>query len=84
MFPRTHSTFLPVMTCRLMLSLKKAASEPTATWSLSNATVESPPGETIEFAAPTYDVAREISGALSHPDGENIELRGVSRKSESA
>jgi hypothetical protein len=62
--------FLPVMTSRLMLSLKKAASEPTGLWSLSTM------GErgTISFASPGIDASQGTSGGLCSPDGEDIEL----------
>ena len=69
--------FLPMMACRLMLSLKRAASEPTDVWTLSNSGRVRPMdmNGTIQFVAPTLD----ISGTLAELNGEDLELGPISR-----
>jgi hypothetical protein len=66
---RAHSLFLPVMTSRLMLSLKKVASKRTGLWPLSNM------GErgTTSSAPLRIGVSQETSG-VPPPDREDIEL----------
>jgi hypothetical protein len=68
--------FIPIMASRLMLSLKKAAAEPTGAWSvttMSNFSLGRPPGDgTLYFASPTLDT--EISAP---PDEEGMELDSV-------
>jgi hypothetical protein len=72
---RAHSMFLPVMTSRIMLSLKKIATERMRLWSLSTM------GErgTINFAPLGIGVSQETSEGLPPPDGEDIELDSVLR-----
>ena len=65
--------FLPMMACRLMLSLKKAATEPRGLWSLSNDR-ERAANETIEFVPPTFEMSCENSDTLAQPSEEDIEL----------
>jgi hypothetical protein len=72
-FSRTHSIFLPMMACRLMLSLKKAASEPTGLWSLSNPSSRGQSSGTIQFVAPVFDT----SDTIVQPAGDDIELGDV-------
>ena len=75
--------FLPIMACRLMLSLKKAASEPRGMWTLTNK-----PGneggiltnESLRFvAARPLGASGEIFDTLSPPNGEDVELGEVSQ-----
>lgn len=64
--------FLPVMTSRLMLSLKKAATEPTGLWSLE--TMGDHRRGSIQFASHVFDVSHETSESFPPPDEEGIEL----------
>ena len=70
--------FLPAMTSRLMLSLKKAATEPTGMWSLSTMgdfrRGRFPGQETIQFASYGFNASYEIQETLPPPNGEDIEL----------
>jgi hypothetical protein len=80
--------FLPMMACRLMLSLKKAASEPKGLWTLTNR----PENEggiftnaTLQFVAGRpLDVSGEISDTLSPRGGEDVELEEVSQSPRSS
>lgn len=72
---RSHSMFLPIMTSRLMLSLKKVATEPTGMWSLSTMARER---GTIHFASYGFGVSHEISETLPPPNEEGVELDSVS------
>ena len=57
--------FVPLMASRLMLSLKKAAAEPTGAWSVATMTTFSmewsPKDGTPDFASQTFGGSREIS-----------------------
>ena len=69
------------MTSRLMLSLKRAAAEPTGMWSLS-AMGDFGRGmfsdrATIQFASCGFSVSHEISETLPPLNGEDIELDSV-------
>ena len=72
---------LPIMTSRLMLSLKKAATEPTGMWSLSTmgdfGRGMFSDQETIQFVSHEFNVSHEISETLPPPNGEDIELDSV-------
>lgn len=70
--------FLPIMTCRLMLSLKKAACEPTGLWVLSSSAREQAAGESLEFVSPTVGMSPD---ALAQLSGGEVELGLVARPS---
>ncbi|KAF9643583.1 hypothetical protein BDM02DRAFT_3123236 [Thelephora ganbajun] len=78
-----HAMFLPIMASRLMLSLKKAATEPNELWSFSTManfdTERSPEDGTIRFVSRTFDVPFEISDTTTSPNGEDIELESIPR-----
>ena len=70
--------FLPTMTSRLMLSLKKVGAEPAGLWSLSTTgdlrRGRSPDDGTVRFASNVFDVSHGFSETLPPPNEENIEL----------
>ena len=70
--------FLPTMTSRLMLSLKKVSVEPTGMWSLSTM---GPGWGTIHFASDAFGGSQEISETLPPSDEEGVELDFVPRLS---
>ena len=77
---------LPTMASRLMLSLKKAASEPPELWSISTMGDFGRGGSigdgTLQFGSRTFDASHEISGIVPPPDEEGIELDSVPRLSQ--
>jgi len=70
--------FLPIMTSRLMLSLKKVATEPMGMWSLSTM---GPGRGTIHFASDVFDGSQGISETLPPQNEEDVELDSVPRLS---
>ena len=70
-FPRTHTMFLPMMACRLMLSLRKAASEPSALWTLSHV---SRGDRRISIGVNTESGLPVYGASLPKPNGEYVEL----------
>ncbi|KAF9648024.1 hypothetical protein BDM02DRAFT_3129359 [Thelephora ganbajun] len=76
--------FIPIMVSRLMLSLKKAAIEPTLPWSLATMTLSGhgtgarPGVGTLHFVSRTFDVSHEIPRTLTPPDEEDVELESMS------
>ena len=83
--PRANGIIIPIMVSRLMLSLKKAAAEPTGLWSI--ATMEStnrgmrPEDGTLHFASKAPGGPHQISEITSLPDGGAIELGSMSKAS---
>lgn len=69
--------FLPMMTCRLMLSLKKAAYEPSGSQYLSEADGERRTSETLEFAPLGFDASRGVSDTIIQPNEGDLELEFV-------
>ena len=75
--------FLPMMACRLMLSLKKGAYEPTGLWSLSDPGRVRPSAGTIQFVSPEFDTSHEVSDTLPRQTGGgSLELGPVPRPSQ--
>lgn len=76
----THAIFLPMMACRLMLSLRKAASETTELWSLSNTSQggrRRSTGGNIEFVG--FDTSCETSDSRPSPSEADVELGSLPR-----
>lgn len=73
--------FLPTMTSRLMLSLKKVGAEPTGLWSLSTMgdlrRGGSPVDGTIRFASHAFDISHGFSETFPPSNEEGIELDSV-------
>ncbi|KAF9648022.1 hypothetical protein BDM02DRAFT_2449903 [Thelephora ganbajun] len=75
---------IPIMVSRLMLSLKRAAIEPTLPWSLATMTLSShgtgtrPGVGTLHFVSRTFDVSHGIPRTLTPPDEEDVELESMS------
>lgn len=74
MFSRTHSIALPVMACRLILSLKKSACEPTGARYLSNDSRERSAAGALEFVPPTFITSCEVPDTLTQPSEDDVEL----------
>ena len=70
---RVNTVFVPTMASRLMLSLKKAAVEPYAPWSLSTMTNYSSGGTTPELVT-IHFAPQEIPEPLVPPNEGDIEL----------
>ncbi|KAF9783339.1 hypothetical protein BJ322DRAFT_1022033 [Thelephora terrestris] len=75
----THTIFLPMMACRLMLSLKKAASEPRGMWTLTNEGTENGRGIFTDRSIRFGDAPGEISDTTTSPSGGDVELWAVTR-----
>lgn len=70
------------MASRLMLSLKKAAIEPTGPWSLTtmtNLSTGGAPEDSVSFASPGLGGSHEISETSAPRNEEDIELELMSR-----
>ena len=71
------------MVSRLMFSLRKAVDRGTGPWTLStmddSSRRRSSNGPTLSFAPPGFDASHEISGVLTPPSEEVIELDSVAR-----
>lgn len=76
---RTHVMFLPMMASRLMLSLRKAASEPTGLWSLSKTTRGGwrSTGGDVEFIG--HHTPCETSDSRPSPSEADVELGSLPR-----
>ena len=78
---RVNTIFVPTMASRLMLSLKRAAAEPYAPWSLSTMTDfgrgTTPELRTIHFAPRTLNGRQEISESLVPQNERDVELQSM-------
>ena len=79
---RPHPIFVPIMATHLMLSLKKAAAEPTGPWSIATMTDVStgrPPDEAPRFTSRIFGASRETSTPPNEGDVELDSLPSVLR-----
>ena len=80
---RSHAMLLPVMSTRLMLSLRKAAARPAESWSLSTMGERSKGRSTGDgirhFVPQKFKVSQETSTTLVPPSTEDIELDSAYR-----
>ena len=75
---------LPIMTSRLMLALREAATEPTDLWSFRSTADFGGGGLSggagLQFASGAFDVSHEVSETL--PNEEGIELDSMPQNRE--
>ncbi|KAF9643257.1 hypothetical protein BDM02DRAFT_1545403 [Thelephora ganbajun] len=75
-----QTTLLPIMASRLMLSLKKVATEPKGSWSLSTMTN---PGwrvsSDLRFVSQTFGMPHETPETPASPNEEDVELESMAR-----
>lgn len=75
---RANIVFVPVMASRLMLSLKKAAVEPTRPWSIETMS-DSGRATHINFASRVLGASHETLETLPFPNEEGVELDSMPR-----